>query len=253
MCGCSRYILVLLSLLFFFAGIGLMGVGTYALVHEVIFGEHFLTQFFESVNEPFPEELQERISSYFLILSITCISLGVILFGAGINGLAGACQRFKVTTKYGVRRSSMPCFVFFILIILACSGLIAAYALYVGTSDGRKAGGDMIAATKSPDFKLNWKVLDLQETANQLLHDLSEFVRRTSSQSGKGDSDNVVRNALFLTGGVMCTVSVLIVLWLIVACCFWCGSTTVNEDYAYVSPEQKSYDDWITRDEKRAY
>jgi len=143
--------------------------------------------------------------------------------------------------------------VFFILIILACSGLIAAYALYVGSSDGSSAGGNTIEATKSPDFKLNWKVLDLQETANQLFHDLSEFVRRTSSQTEKGGAEEVVRNALFLTGGVMCTVSVLIVLWLIVACCFWCGPTTVNEDYAYVSPEQKSYDDWITRDGKRAY
>ena len=130
MCGCSRYILVLLSLLFLFAGIGLMGVGTYALVHEVIFGEHFLTQFFESVNEPFPEELQERISSYFLILSITCISLGVILFGAGINGLAGACQRFKVTTKYGVRVGSMQYVPTFANILLITRLMTAQGTIY---------------------------------------------------------------------------------------------------------------------------
>ena len=105
MCGstCSRSILILLSLLFLIGGLGLMGVGTYALVHEVIFGEHFLTQFFESGNEPFPEELQKRILDYFIFLTSICIVLGVFLFGAGINGLVGACQHFKVTTKYGVR------------------------------------------------------------------------------------------------------------------------------------------------------
>ena len=45
--------------------------------------------------------------------------------------------------------------------------LVAAWILYVGVDGKADEKETTVGATKSPDFKLHWKPLDLQVTANQ--------------------------------------------------------------------------------------
>ena len=49
----------------------------------------------------------------------------------------------------------------------------------------------------------------------------------------------------------MGAVVVLVLVWMIVGCCFSCGRPEVNE-MVYISPEKQKYDDWIYNDRNRA-
>jgi len=253
MCGytCARSFFFLISLLLLLVGWSLLGAGIYGLVQKFVHGENFFDVFF-TADPALGEELKSRLMLYFLVVAGVCIGLGVILSLTGISAVHGFCTNFKTVTRYGNTKSSMGGFVFFIIIVLFSSGLVAATTLYIGI-DG-KVEENKAESTKSPDYKLNWKVLDLKETACQVYSDLVEFCWRTKiyEPNNKKDSQNFVTNALFLAGGVFCAVVVLTLIWLIVACCVSCGEPPVDMDYVYVSPEKKKYDDWIVNDRARA-
>lgn len=249
MCGynCTRSFLFVLSLFFTLVGGALTGVGIYALVYELIFDKHFLDSYFEKAeSHGFPQEQKERIVLYFLVVTSVSIGLGFFMFVTGITGLLGACQSFKSTNRYGDRKSSIGPFAFFTVVILLLTGFVAAWILYVGVDGKADEKETTVGATKSPDFKLHWKPLDLQVTANQIYEDLAEFVLKIcDSLLSKQEAEAFVTNALFLTGGVICAVVVLIVIWLIVACCVSCCVLPADAEYLYVSPEKKRYDDWV--------
>jgi len=254
MCGytCARSFLILLSLFFLLVGGGLLGIGIYGQVYEIAHDKHFLKQFIDGAqNPPLEDELISRILLYFQVVTGVSIGLGAVLFFTAIAGLVGACQHFKSKTRYGAKRSTLGCFVFLILIILFASGLIAAFMLYVGI-DG-KSETDPNGPTARPDYKLNWKVVDLQESAIRIYNDLVDFCWRTkfNSPQSEGDSAKFVTNTLFLSGGVLGAVVVLVLVWMIVGCCFSCGRPEVNE-MVYISPEKQKYDDWIYNDRNRA-
>lgn len=248
MCGyaCSRVSLIILSLTFLVIGGGLLGSCVYAQIYKLIYEKHFLTRYYE---DAVSEDLKGRIENYFLIVTCVGIGVGFILFVTGIAGLVGSCKNFQTTTRYGVQRSSLGGFVFLLMIVMFAMGFSAACLLYIG-ADGQEMN-DMeptsgTTTTRRPDFKVKWKILDLQQTANQVFNDITEFYQKNYPDESKDEAEGFIIKVLFLSGGVTGALALIMVLWLIVACCVSCGPIPDVDDYLYVSPERRKYDDWIT-------
>ena len=111
MCGiysyCTKSFLFVISLFFLLVGGALTGIGTYALVYELVYHKHFLDSFFEKATAPgFSQEQKERFTTYFTIVMGVSIGLGFFTFISGISGMVGACQNFKIIDRFGIRVSS---------------------------------------------------------------------------------------------------------------------------------------------------
>jgi len=248
MCGvtCARTALFLFSAIFLLIGGALFGCSLYAQLHKYIHDKHFLWQAEEeAVQNGASKELISRVELYFLIVVSVAIGLGFLLFNAGINGLYGACKNFQSTNMYGQRRSTVGCFTICITLIFLVIGLSAGWLLFVG-NDGRQIIKSGLEPTKKPDHKINWKLFDLQETADRILNDITDFYMLSGHADNRKEAENQIRNVLYLSGGVLVALFVLMLLWLCIGCCVSCHVPYI-EEYQYVSPERKC-DDWIQRD-----
>lgn len=243
--NCARSFLFVLSVFFTLAGGALLGLGIFGQVHKPIYGKHLLQSHFDKLeNGGASKEQIDRISLYFIVVTGVSIGLGFLIFVAGISGLVGACQNFRVISRYGFKRSTIGCFAFLLFLTIVACGFIAASILYVGF-EGKAVEKSEIEATKKPDYKLNWNPVDLKSNANEIFEDLVDFVWKTCDETpSKPEAESYVTNVLSLAGGAFCAIFALCVIWLFVGCCINCATLPAEEAYNYVPPEKNKYDDW---------
>lgn len=102
--NCARSFLFVLSGFFTLAGGALLGLGIFGQVHKPLYGKHLLQSHFDKLeNGGASKEQIDRISLYFTVVTGVSIGLGFHFFVAGISGLVGACQNFRVVSRYGFK------------------------------------------------------------------------------------------------------------------------------------------------------